>query len=85
MPRVTVYSSGFCPFCFWAKGLLSEKHVSFEEIRIDQVSGARDEMLAKSNGQVTVPQIFIDDFHVGGFDDLQAMDAAGKLDPMLAG
>lgn len=85
MPRVTVYSSGYCPFCFWAKGLLSKKEVSFEEVRIDQVSGARDEMLARSNGQETVPQIFIDDFHVGGFDDLQAMDEAGELDPMLAG
>lgn len=85
MSRVTVYSSGYCPFCFWAKGLLSKKEVSFEEVRIDQVSGARDEMLARSNGQETVPQIFIDDFHVGGFDDLQAMDEAGELDPMLAG
>lgn len=85
MPRVTVYSSRYCPFCFWAKGLLSKKEVSFEEVRIDQVSGARDEMLARSNGQETVPQIFIDDFHVGGFDDLQAMDEAGELDPMLAG
>ena len=85
MPRVTVYSSGYCPFCFWAKGLLTRKDVSFEEIRIDRVSGAREEMVAKSNGQQTVPQIFIDDYHVGGFDDLQAMDNAGKLDPMLAG
>lgn len=85
MPRVTVYSSGYCPYCFWAKGLLTKKEVNFDEIRIDQVVGARDEMLSKSNGQLTVPQIFIDDFHVGGFDDLQALDDAGKLDPMLAG
>ncbi|NNE64625.1 MAG: glutaredoxin 3 [Gammaproteobacteria bacterium] len=85
MPRVTVYSSGLCPYCFWAKGLLANKNVSFEEIRVDRVAGAHDEMLSKSNGQMTVPQIFIDDFHIGGFDDLQAMDEAGKLDPMLAG
>lgn len=85
MPRVTVYSSGFCPYCFWAKGLLEEKDVNFDEIRIDQVAGARDEMLSKSNGRSSVPQIFIDDLHVGGFDDLQALNKAGKLDPLLAG
>lgn len=83
MPRVVVYSSGFCPYCFWAKGLLSDKNVSFEEIRIDKVPGAREEMLSKSEGQVTVPQIFIDDFHVGGFDDLQALDHAGELNLKL--
>lgn len=84
MPQIFVYSSGFCPYCFWAKGLLSDKKVSFEEIRIDKVPGAHEEMLAKSNGQVTVPQIFIDDYHVGGFDDLQALDHAGELDIKLA-
>lgn len=83
MPRVLVYSSGFCPFCFWAKGLLNDKKVAFEEIRVDQNPGAEQEMLGKSNGQVTVPQIFIDEFHVGGFTDLQALDNAGELDSML--
>ena len=85
MPQVVIYSSGFCPYCFWAKGLLNEKNVSFEEIRIDKVPGAHEEMLSKSNGQVTVPQIFIDDYHVGGFDDLQALDHAGELDTKLTG
>lgn len=80
-----MYSSGFCPYCSWAKGLLNDKNVEFEEIRIDMVPGAQEEMLAKSNGQVTVPQIFIDEFHVGGFDDLQALDQAGELDSKLAG
>lgn len=83
MPRVVVYSSGFCPFCFWAKGLLNDKKVTFEEIRVDQIPGAEQEMLGKSNGQVTVPQIFIDEFHVGGFTDLQALDNAGELDSRL--
>jgi len=85
MPHIVVYSSGFCPYCFWAKGLLNDKKVEFEEIRVDQEPGAHDEMLAKSNGRVTVPQIFIDDYHVGGFDDLQALDRAGELDSRLAG
>jgi len=84
MPQIVVYSSGFCPYCFWAKGLLNEKKAEFEEIRVDQVPGALEEMLCKSNGQVTVPQIFIDGFHVGGFDDLQALDRSGELDPRLA-
>ncbi len=84
MPQVVVYSSGFCPYCFWAKGLLNKKQVKFEEIRVDKVPGAHQEMLSKSNGQVTVPQIFIDELHVGGFDDLQALDYAGELDPKLA-
>ena len=85
MPQIVVYSSGYCPYCFWAKGLLDGKNVEFEEIRIDQVAGAHEEMLAKSNGQITVPQIFIDEYHVGGFDDLQALDRAGELDSKLAG
>ena len=84
MPQIVVYSSGFCPYCFWAKSLLNDKKVDFEEIRIDKIPGAQEEMLSKSNGQVTVPQIFIGDFHVGGFDDLQALDHAGELDPKLA-
>ncbi len=84
-PDVIIYCSGFCPYCNWAKRLLEAKKVSYTEIRIDQVEGARDEMLQRSNGRMTVPQIFIGDTHVGGFDDLQALDRAGRLDPLLAG
>lgn len=83
MAEVVVYSSAFCPYCQWAKKLLTEKNVEFEEIRIDQVDGAQQEMLSKSNGQMTVPQIFIGDTHVGGYTDMLALDQAGKLDPML--
>jgi len=85
MPDIVIYCSAFCPYCNWAKRLLDSKNASYTEIRIDQVEGARDEMLQRSNGRMTVPQIFIGDLHVGGFDDLQAMDRAGKLDPLLAG
>jgi len=85
MPKIVVYSTGLCPYCFWAKGLLNDKNAEFEEIRIDQIAGAHEEMLAKSNGRTSVPQIFIDEFHVGGFDDLQALDRAGELDSRLAG
>lgn len=83
--EVVIYCSAFCPYCTWAKKLLESKSVSYTEIRIDQVAGARDEMLERSNGRMTVPQIFIGDTHVGGFDDLQALDRAGQLDPLLAG
>jgi len=83
MVEVVVYSSGFCPYCQWAKQMLSAKKVDFSEIRIDQVEGAQQEMLSKSNGSRTVPQIFIGDTHVGGYDDMAALDRAGKLDDLL--
>lgn len=84
MAEVVVYSSGFCPYCQWAKRMLGEKNVDFSEIRIDQIEGAQQEMLSKSNGQVTVPQIFIGETHVGGYTDMVALDKAGKLDPLIA-
>jgi glutaredoxin 3 len=81
---VEIYTKFACPFCFRAKLLLEAKGVEYHEI--DAMGGpARDEMLARANGRTTVPQIFINGFHVGGSDDLQALDAAGKLEPMLAG
>lgn len=85
MPEVIIYSSGFCPYCSWAKRMLDAKNVSYSEIRIDQVEGAQQEMLAKSEGQMTVPQIFIGPFHVGGYTDMVKLDQDGKLDPLLAG
>jgi len=84
MAEVVVYSSGFCPYCQWAKKMLSEKNVEYSEIRIDQVEGAQQEMLSKSNGSRSVPQIFIGDTHVGGYDDMAALDRAGKLDSLIA-
>jgi glutaredoxin 3 len=84
MADVVIYSSGFCPYCSWAKRMLDAKNVTYQEIRIDQVDGAQQEMLVKSEGQMTVPQIFIGDFHVGGYTDMVKLDQEGGLDPLLA-
>ena len=83
MADVLIYSSGFCPYCTWAKKMLDTKQVEYREIRIDQEQGAHQEMLAKSHGQMTVPQIFIGEFHVGGYTDMVKLDQEGKLDPLL--
>ena len=83
MAPVTIYSKGWCPYCAAAKELLSEKGVAFKEIDIDRQPGSRQEMIARS-GRTTVPQIFIGERHVGGCDDLYALDRSGGLDPLLA-
>lgn len=84
MATVTMYCTGVCPYCTMAEKLLNTKGVSaIDKIRVDLDPGRRDEMIEKT-GRRTVPQIFIDDFHVGGFDDLSALDREGKLDPLLA-
>lgn len=85
MVVVKIYSSGFCPYCSWAKKMLDAKNVPYNEVRIDQVEGAQEEMLSKSNGQMTVPQIFIGDYHVGGYTDMVKLDQEGNLDPLLVG
>lgn len=82
MAHVLMYTTAVCPYCVNAKKLLSQKGVAVEEIRVDQNPALREDMMKKS-GQRTVPQIWIDDFHVGGFTDLWALDKAGKLDPLL--
>jgi glutaredoxin 3 len=82
--EVIIYSSAFCPYCTWAKKMLESKQVDYKEIRIDQVEGAQQEMLSRSSGMMTVPQIFIGDFHVGGYTDMVKLDQDGKLDPLLA-
>ncbi|MBA3031780.1 MAG: glutaredoxin 3 [Gammaproteobacteria bacterium] len=80
-----MYATAVCPYCIRAEQLLKRKGVTaIEKIRVDLDPARRDEMLAKSNGQRTVPQIFIDDLHVGGCDDLHELDRQGKLDPLLA-
>ena len=79
MPQVVVYATLLCPYCFAAKRLLNKKKIEFKEIRIDKNPQLKQEMIEKS-GRFTVPQIFIDDFHVGGYDDLAAFEASGKLD-----
>jgi glutaredoxin 3 len=84
MPKIDIYTRPMCGFCSSAKRLLDSKGVEYNETNIWSVEGARDEMLVRSNGGQTVPQIFIGDVHVGGCDDLFALERAGKLDPMLA-
>jgi glutaredoxin 3 len=83
MPRIEIYSKFLCSYCFRAKRLLEGKGVQFEEYDISMGGEKRAEMIQRANGRTTVPQIFIDDHHVGGFDDLAALDRAGKLDPLL--
>ena len=84
MPDVTIYTRQFCGYCARAKQLLTEKGVAFDEKDATYEPELRKEMLAKANGGTTFPQIFIGTTHVGGCDDLFALDRAGKLDPMLA-
>lgn len=84
MPKVVMYSTGMCPFCNMAERLLKNRGVSeIEKIRVDVNPQLRLEMMEKT-GKRTVPQIYIGDFHVGGFDDLAELDRAGKLMPLLA-
>ena len=85
MAKIVMYATAVCPYCIRAEQLLKRKGVTaIDKIRVDLEPTRRDEMLAKSNGQRTVPQIFIDDFHVGGCDDLYELERQGKLDPLLA-
>lgn len=82
MKSVRMYTTGMCPFCTMAKRLLQQKGVAVEEVRVDSDATQREEMM-RITGRRTVPQIFVGETHVGGFDDLSAMDRAGRLDPLL--
>lgn len=82
---IIVYSKDYCPYCVKAKNLLKKKGASFTEIDLSKHPEKLEEMLAKSGGRKTVPQIFIGDRHIGGFDDMAALDAKGELDALLAG
>ena len=84
MPPVDIYTSRFCPYCFTAKALLKRKGVTFNEINLSQQSERREEMITRASGRMTVPQIFIGGLHVGGSDELHALERAGKLGPLLA-
>ena len=85
MKRVEIYTTRTCPYCIAAKALLTRKGVAFEETDVGANPALRSAMMARANGRHTVPQIFIGGTHVGGCDDIHALDAAGKLDAMLAG
>jgi glutaredoxin 3 len=84
MARVEIYTKMFCSYCARAKRLLGEKGVDYEEYDISLGGPKRAEMIERADGRTTVPQIFIDDVHVGGSDDLHAIEADGRLDAMLA-
>ena len=83
MSEVEIYTTPVCPYCVRAKGLLTKKGVTYKEIDVSGDQATRDAMIARAGGRYTVPQIFIAGQHVGGCDDLYALDRAGKLDPLL--
>ena len=83
MPAITIYTKSWCPYCSAAKKLLDDKGVAFTEIDIEKKPEARAEMIQKAKGRTTVPQIFIGEKHVGGCDDLYALDDRGQLEPLL--
>ena len=85
MQPVTIYTKSWCPYCQKAKALLASKHVAFEEIDVGNDPEGQAAMAKRANGRSTVPQIFIKGTHVGGCDDLHALEDAGKLDAMIAG
>jgi glutaredoxin 3 len=85
MQPITIYTKAACPYCHAAKALLRKKNAAFDEISVDGDRDAQAAMAVKAGGGWTVPQIFIGDRHVGGSDDIHALDAAGELDPLLAG
>jgi glutaredoxin 3 len=84
MPVVEIYTTKYCPYCHAAKALLKRKGAAYNEIDLGFESDRREEMIQRANGRMTVPQIFIGSTHVGGNDDLQVLERAGKLDPLLA-
>jgi glutaredoxin 3 len=83
MPEIAIYTTRFCPYCHAAQQLLTRKGVEFTEIDVSGDPKGRSEMVARANGRMTVPQIFIGSAHVGGYDELSALERAGKLDPLL--
>ena len=85
MLPVEIYTTGYCPYCSAAKSLLKRKGVAYKEIDLGRDWAQRDEMIKRANGRMTVPQIFIGPVHVGGSDELHALERAGKLDALLAG
>jgi len=83
MSQVTLYTTSMCPYCVRAKRLLDRKGVPYEEINLDGDWEGRRALVQKANGSRTVPQIFVGPVHVGGFDDMNALDRRGRLDPLL--
>jgi glutaredoxin 3 len=84
VPLVEIYTKSFCPYCWRAKALLDSKGVRYEEIAVDGNASERQAMIQRANGRTTVPQVFIAGRHVGGCDDLMALDRDGELDELIA-
>ena len=84
MRAVEIYTTPYCPYCAWARELLSKKNIVFKDFDISGNAQLRAEMIQRANGGTTVPQIFIGEMHVGGCDELYALEDDGKLDPLLA-
>lgn len=84
MPKVVIYSTPYCPYCLMAKRLLSKKGVAYEDIDVSGNWELRDKLVEMSGGRMTVPQIWIGETHVGGYDELSALEREGKLDTLLA-
>jgi len=85
MAQIDIYTTRYCGYCTSAKALLSRKGVAFSEIDVTGDHEGRNRMVERANGRMTVPQIFIGQTHVGGYDELYALERAGKLDPLLRG
>ena len=83
MKSVVIYTGPFCNYCDAAKRLLTRNNVTFKEIDVATVDGAMDEMIIKANGKRTIPQIFFDDKHIGGYDEVRALEKENKLQDML--
>ncbi len=84
MPKVVIYSTPYCPYCMMAKRLLSKKGVAYEDIDVSGNWELRDKLVEMSGGRMTVPQIWVGETHVGGYDGLSALEREGKLDALLA-
>ncbi len=84
MKNIIIYTTSYCPYCVRAKNLLTRKGASYEEINVENDGELREAMVQRAGGRKTVPQIFIGDLHIGGCDDLYALEGEGKLDELLS-
>ena len=83
MKNIIIYTGPFCNYCDAAKKLLTRNNATFKEVNVSTVKGAKEEMIKKSNGKMTIPQIFFDDQHIGGYDEIRALEKENKLQEML--
>ena len=83
MKKITMYTGPFCNYCEAAKRLLARNNATYKEIDISKIAGAADEMIKKANGKRTIPQIFFDDEHIGGYDEVRALEKENKLHDLL--